>query len=858
MSVTPMMQQYNRIKEQYPDAILFFRLGDFYEMFGDDAIVASKVLDIALTSRDAGKKDRIPMCGVPHHAATGYLATLIKNGFKVAVCEQLEDPKQAKGVVKRDVVRVITPSTFIEGETDSKTNTYLAAISSDQALKEMSIALVDLSTGEFKVAGFDSVEQLRNELIRVQPAEIIFPERLSELEILNDLTRILGCSVTELDNRQDNFILCRNTLLEHFQVHSLMAYGLDDRSNEHRTSIKAAGLALQYIMDTQRNSIKHIAKISTYSQNDYLEIDGASQRSLELIRTSIEGRKQGSLLGVLDRTVTSMGGRMLRSWIEKPLIKQEQILWRQEAVTELVNSTEFRLELREVLTGCLDLERILSRLTIGSGNARDLVSLKQSLKRIPIVRQLIQGRTASLFKDLYQKLDEVSDLVDLIERAIVDEPPISVKEGHLIKKGFHEELDSLRTASKEGKNWIAALESAEREKTGIKSLKVGFNKVFGYYIEVTKANIHNVPESYERKQTLANAERFITPELKEKESLILGAEERITSIEYELFCQIREQVRDYIEPIQQNAYCLAMLDVLQSLSSVAVEEGYCCPVLSNDLVLNIKEGRHPVIETMQNDFVPNDLSLDEEQRVILLTGPNMAGKSTFLRQVALIVIMAQIGSYVPATEAQIGIVDKIFTRIGAADDLSTGQSTFMVECSETANLLLNSTEKSLIILDELGRGTSTFDGMAIAQAVIEHIHNSIGSRTLFSTHYHELTKLQETLEKLATFRMEVKEQDGQIYFLHKVVPGNADRSYGINVARMAGIPKGILKRAQELLLKLEIKQQKPYQLNLFTNSAVNEEVATSSEVLDEIQELDINALTPLEALNLIAKWKEEI
>jgi len=856
VALTPMMQQYLRIKNQYPDALLFFRLGDFYELFGDDARVASKVLEITLTTRDRNAENPIPMCGVPYHAVDGYLEKLVQQGFKVAICEQLEDPRKAKGVVKRDVIRVVTPGTFLEANVEAGSNIFLAAAAVEDS--QYGLAVVDLSTGEFKVTLIDDRNGFQDELARIKPAEILISEA-ADLD-LDDFTHESNPTLTKTASRSWYPDTCRHLLAEHFQVQNLAVLGLD-----HILLIQSAGAILAYLQETQKSTLAHVNQITKYSLSEYLQIDAASFRNLELARTIREGKKVGSLLGVIDQTITSMGRRMLRSWLEKPLHSVEKIKQRQACIGYLYRNTLVRMELTELLGDIQDLERLTSRLVYGSGNARDLVALRASLAQIPKIKSLL-AKEQSILSGYGSELDELTELMGLITQAIVDDPPISVRDGGLIKPSFNEELDQLRQINRDGKSWIASLEAEERKRTGIKSLKVGYNKVFGYYIEVTKANLDLVPDDYERKQTLANAERYVTPELKSKEAMILGAEERITELEYELFTQVRNRVTEYVVQIQENARILAVLDVFQGLAKTALDQNYVCPEITDKSVIEIKDGRHPVIEALQSNFVPNDLSLTEDRRVILLTGPNMAGKSTYLRQTALIVILAQMGSFVPAREASIGVVDKIFTRIGAADDLSTGQSTFMVECSETANLVRHATDRSLIILDELGRGTSTFDGMAIAQAVIEYIHDHVGARTLFSTHYHELTKLEETLEKLQTYQMAVEDFGGTIYFLHRVIPGNADKSYGINVARMAGMPQTIVKRAETLLYQLEAGQKKPLQLNLFDTlrhpqtAAAREHELKEQAVLEEIKLLllgtDINNMTPVAALNFVAQLQD--
>jgi len=852
------MQQYYGIKKQYPDSIVFFRLGDFYEMFGEDAKLASKILEIALTSREAGPQGRIPMCGVPYHAAEGYLEKLVRSGYKVAICEQLEDPRQAKGVVKRDVIRVVTPGTFIEGNLDGAENQFLVALGS--AGESWGLASLDMSTGQFMTVSTDSFLQLSDELRRLKPAEILLTPDFPQKEAVEALAASSGAVISVVEDAP-GLARASETLLRHFQVSSLTVFGL-----RNAPEILAAGLALKYVQDTQRGVLSHIRAVASYKLEEFLQIDGHSSRNLELTQTIREGKKTGSLLGVLDYTVTSMGARLLKSYLEKPLVDLEIIEARHAAVETLVEQTALRLELGQLLDEVYDLERLLSKLVTGRGNARDLRALAASLGKIPAISQLFAEVQTPLLRELVQGLNPLTDFVQLVDSAIVAEPPITLRDGNLIKEGYSPELDKLRQARSSGREWIKNLEAAERERTGIKSLKVGFNRVFGYYIEVTNPNAHLVPEDYQRKQTLANAERYITPELKEQEALVLGADERIKELEYELFLAIREQVLQHVEAIQENARILANLDVFQSLATAAVRHNYVRPRMTQGPTMDIRGGRHPVIETVERSFVPNDVCFDDKQQVILLTGPNMAGKSTYLRQVALIVIMAQMGSFIPADYGEIGLVDRIFTRIGASDDLSTGQSTFMVEMIETAELLLNATRRSLIVLDELGRGTSTFDGMAIAQAVIEYIHDKVRARTLFSTHFHELTKLEYSLKRLRSYRMEVEERGGEIFFLHRVAPGSTDRSYGINVARMAGVPLAVIKRSMELLEELETRGSGPLQLDLFKTldydtstleTAVSEDLAPS-EVEGELLDLDLNSITPLEALQKLVVWQDRL
>ena len=852
------MQQYYGIKKQYPDSIVFFRLGDFYEMFGEDAKLASKILEIALTSREAGPQGRIPMCGVPYHAAEGYLEKLVRSGYKVAICEQLEDPRQAKGVVKRDVIRVVTPGTFIEGNLDGAENQFLVALGS--AGESWGLASLDMSTGQFMTVSTDSFLQLSDELRRLKPAEILLTPDFPQKEAVEALAASSGAVISVVEDAP-GLARASETLLRHFQVSSLTVFGL-----RNAPEILAAGLALKYVQDTQRGVLSHIRAVASYKLEEFLQIDGHSSRNLELTQTIREGKKTGSLLGVLDYTVTSMGARLLKSYLEKPLVDLEIIEARHAAVETLVEQTALRLELGQLLDEVYDLERLLSKLVTGRGNARDLRALAASLGKIPAISQLFAEVQTPLLRELVQGLNPLTDFVQLVDSAIVDEPPITLRDGNLIKEGYSPELDKLRQARSSGREWIKNLEAAERERTGIKSLKVGFNRVFGYYIEVTNPNAHLVPEDYQRKQTLANAERYITPELKEQEALVLGADERIKELEYELFLAIREQVLQHEEAIQENARILANLDVFQSLATAAVRHNYVRPRMTQGPTMDIRGGRHPVIEAVERSFVPNDVCFDDKQQVILLTGPNMAGKSTYLRQVALIVIMAQMGSFIPADYGEIGLVDRIFTRIGASDDLSTGQSTFMVEMIETAELLLNATRRSLIVLDELGRGTSTFDGMAIAQAVIEYIHDKVRARTLFSTHFHELTKLEYSLKRLRSYRMEVEERGGEIFFLHRVAPGSTDRSYGINVARMAGVPLAVIKRSMELLEELETRGSGPLQLDLFKTldydtstleTAVSEDLAPS-EVEGELLDLALNSIAPLDALQKLVVWQDRL
>lgn len=833
--LTPMLQQYYAVKEQYRDAIVLFRLGDFYEMFDTDARVASKVLEITLTSRDAGKAERIPMCGVPCHAVEGYIAQLLAGGFKVAICDQVEDPKLAKGVVKREVTRVITPGTVIEqASLEEKKNNYLAAVSSDLH-GNFGLAYADVSTGVFattEIRGVRALERLVNEFVRLQPSECLWPAGQKRGDepaetagtvsdeadaVLSALTRVLPrLFVTRYESQAFTRERAYRRLTRHLGTVSLEGFGCESLP----LAVGAAGALLAYLEETQKTNLSHINRLTTYTTDQFMTLDIATRRNLELTQTIRDGNRKGSLLWVLDRTVTSMGGRMLRDWVERPLVDPAAIQQRLNAVDTLVGDILFREELRELLAAVYDLERLVSRVTYGVANGRDLIALRDSCAVLPRIKEALRMANASaaggvkdpLLGRLEESLDALLDIAELLQAAIADNPPISVREGNLIKAGYHAEVDQLREASTSGKRWIAELEAKEREATGIKSLKVGFNKVFGYYIEVTNANRSLIPDRYIRKQTLANAERFITPDLKEYENRILGAEERLVELEYQLFVEVRQTVAKAAPRIQQTAGVLAQLDVLAALAAVAVANGYVRPVVDDSEAIRIVEGRHPVVEKMMQDglFVPNDCFLDHgENQFLLITGPNMAGKSTFMRQVALIVLLAQIGSFVPASEARIGVVDRVFTRVGAADDLATGQSTFMVEMNEVANILNNATRKSLVILDEIGRGTSTFDGLSIAWAVTEYLHDParVGAKTLFATHYHELTDMVERLPHARNFSVAVEEEGESIVFLRRIVPGGTDRSYGIEVARLAGLPAEILQRAKEILGELEGRRE---------------------------------------------------
>ncbi|MFA5114194.1 MAG: DNA mismatch repair protein MutS [Candidatus Margulisiibacteriota bacterium] len=791
--LTPMARQYQEIKNLHKDKILFFRLGDFYEMFYEDAELASRELDLTLTGR--GKDDnRMPMCGIPYHAAEGYIAKLIEKGYKVAICEQVEDPKLAKGLVKRDIIRIITPGTVLESSMLSdKMNNYLMAVNHDKG--RFGLAFVDATTGEFKLSDFDSIEKLNDEIKRINPSEII----VSDLFPQEPRRLVAGSSFKDVYDNET----ATEKLLEHFKIKSLESFGLDGKE----VALGAAAAILDYLKENQKTTLGHINTLKPYHTAEFMFIDAVTRRNLELTQTARDKSFRGSLLWVLDRTKTSMGSRLLRQWLQQPLLNVKAIEQRLDAVAELFNNGLLRAELGAGLTKVFDIERLTGKVATQSANARDLVSLKDSLKLLPKITGLLKECQSKLLKEPRGLLagSFSSEIIDLLEAAIVDDPPFVIKEGGLIKSGYNAELDELKKAAGGGKQWIAELEASERQRTGIKSLKVGFTRVFGYFIEVTQSNLDQVPPDYIRKQTLVNAERFITPELKEKESLILNADERMKELEYQLLGEVRTKVAAFTKQLQAVASTIAQTDVLLSLAEVAVENRYCRPRVTGNEI-RVTGGRHPVVEKTLNEFqfVPNDVELSDKQSFLLITGPNMGGKSTYMRQVALICLMAQIGSFVPAKSAELGLIDRIFTRIGAMDDIYSGQSTFMVEMTETANILNNATANSLVILDEIGRGTATFDGMSIAAAVAEFIHNKLGAKTLFATHYHEITQLADKHPGMKNVNLLVKEAGDQITFLHKIADGPADRSYGIQVAKLAGLPPEVVKRAKEVYNTLEM------------------------------------------------------
>lgn len=871
--LTPMMQQYMETKNQYKDCILFYRLGDFYEMFFDDALCVTKELELTLTGKSCGLDERAPMCGVPFHSAESYINRLVERGYKVAICEQVEDPKSAKGLVKREVIRVVTPGTnSFTSSLDETRNNYLMGIVSIEG--KFGISVVDVTTGEYLMTEVDSVSKLLDEINKFTPSEIICNDTfyISGVD-MNDLSSRLGIVISPLDPSYFDKDSCQRALCRHFKVSTLEGLGF----KEYAIGTIAAGSIMQYLEETQKCSLAHISHLLPYHTGKYMLLDRNTRRNLELVETLREKQKRGSLLWVLDKTKTAMGARKLRSSLEQPLIDKETILQRYDAIDELNQDVITREELREYLNPVYDLERLLSKISYKTVNPRDMIALESSLSMFPHIRLLCSNFKSDLFQDFTQNLDPLEDVYQLIHSAIVEEPPISVREGGIFKNGFNEEIDHLRNAKTEGKNWLADLETTEKEQTGIKNLRIKYNKVFGYYLEVTKSFVNQVPDTWIRKQTLTNAERYTTPELKEMEDTILGAEDRLYNLEYAVFCQLREEIFQQMDRIQQTASVIASIDMIASLAYVAEHNHYVRPKLNNKGILRIKDGRHPVIEQMiaHDMFIPNDTFLDEDShRLVIITGPNMAGKSTYMRQTALIVLMAQLGSFVPASQADISLVDRIFTRVGASDDLASGQSTFMVEMTEVANILHNATKNSLIILDEIGRGTSTFDGLSIAWSVVEHIVDKklIGAKTLFATHYHELTELEGKLEGVQNYCIAVKEDGEDIVFLRKIVKGGADKSYGIQVAKLAGVPEQVLIRAREIADQLENKdalsldgvvnqmavsspgEKTMNQLSIFDTMGNDQ----TDDILFELRDIDLSRVTPMDAMNLVYKWQKSL
>ena len=876
--LTPMMKQYMETKSQYRDCILFYRLGDFYEMFFDDALTASRELEITLTGKNCGQEERAPMCGVPYHAVEGYLNRLVSKGYKVAICEQVEDPKTAKGIVKREVVRIVTPGTNLDTQAlDESRNNYIMCIV--YIADRYGVSVADITTGDYFVTEFTDSGKLMDEICRFAPSEIICNEAfyMSGMD-LDGMKDRLGITIYSLDAWYFDDAVCRQKLLDHFKVSSFAGLGLAD----YDCGVISAGALLQYLLETQKNELSNLTHITPYAAGKYMMLDSSTRRNLELCETLREKQKRGSLLWVLDKTKTAMGARTLRKYVEQPLIEKAEIERRLDAVQELKEQAISREELREYMGPVYDLERLITRISYGTANPRDLTAFRTSLEMLPPIRLILQDMECSLLKEICEDLDPLEDLCSLITDAIREDPPIAMKEGNIIRDGYSEEVDKLRRAKSDGKDWLAKLENEEREKTGIKNLRIKYNKVFGYYLEVTNSYKDMVPDYYTRKQTLANAERYITPELKELEDMILGAEDKLYALEYEIYTEVRETVAAQVERIQQTARAVAALDVFASLALTAERNNYIRPKINEKGVIDIKEGRHPVVEQMiPNDmFISNDTYLDDKKhRISIITGPNMAGKSTYMRQTALIALMAQVGSFVPAQSANIALSDRIFTRVGASDDLASGQSTFMVEMTEVANILRNATSKSLLILDEIGRGTSTFDGLSIAWAVVEYISDSrlLGAKTLFATHYHELTELEGKIDNVNNYCIAVKEKGDDIVFLRKIVKGGADKSYGIQVAKLAGVPDLVISRAKEIVEELSdedittrvseiaerdrVSRKKPKakkydevdiaQMSLF-------DTVKDDDVLEELKNLDVGNMTPIDALNTIYRLQNKL
>ena len=876
--LTPMMKQYMETKSQYQDCILFYRLGDFYEMFFEDALTASRELEITLTGKNCGQEEKAPMCGVPYHAVEGYLNRLVAKGYKVAICEQVEDPKTTKGIVKREVVRIVTPGTNLDTQAlDETKNNYIMCIV--YIADRYGVSVADISTGDYFVTEIPDSAKLLDEIYRFSPSEIICNEAFYMSGVdMDGMKDRLGITIYSLESWYFDDEVCRKKLLEHFEVSSFAGLGLAD----YDCGIISAGALLQYLLETQKNSLSNLTHITPYAAGKFMMIDSSTRRNLELCETLREKQKRGSLLWVLDKTKTAMGARTLRKYVEQPLIDKTEIIRRLDAVQELKEQAISREEIREYLSPVYDLERLITKIAYGSANPRDLTAFRSSLEMLPALLYILQEMKAELLKDLAVDLDPLEDLCILVKKAIREDPPIAMKEGNIINDGYNEEVDKLRRAKSDGKDWLAKLENDEREKTGIKNLKIKYNKVFGYYLEVTNSYKEMVPEYYTRKQTLANAERYITPELKELEDMILGAEDKLYALEYELYSEVRDLIASQIERIQKTAKAVAALDAFASLALVAERNNYVRPKINEKGVIDIKEGRHPVVERMipNEMFISNDTYLDDKKhRISIITGPNMAGKSTYMRQTALIALMAQIGSFVPAKSANIGLSDRIFTRVGASDDLASGQSTFMVEMTEVANILRNATSKSLLILDEIGRGTSTFDGLSIAWAVIEYISDSrlLGAKTLFATHYHELTELEGKIDNVNNYCIAVKEKGDDIVFLRKIVKGGADKSYGIQVAKLAGVPELVIGRAKEIVEELSdeditarvseiaskerVVKKKPKvkkyddvdiaQMSLF-------DTVKDDDVLEELKNLDVGNMTPIDALNTLYRLQNKL
>ena len=862
--LTPMMQKYLETKEEYKDCILFYRLGDFYEMFFDDAITAAKVLEITLTGKSCGLEERAPMCGIPFHAMDGYLNKLVSNGYKVAICEQVEDPKEAKGLVRREVTRVVTPGTNMSIQAlDEKRNQYLMCIVCVD--EGFGISVCDVSTGDFHVTQVDDLRKLLDEIALFSPIEIVCNDAFlmwqSEIDVLKER---FGMMVYPLDHSYFDEGKAQDLLLTHFKAAKLQALGLDDFT----LGTVSAGALLAYLYETQKNSLSHITQLHPYSNGKYMLLDSATRRNLELVETMREKNKVGSLLWVLDKTKTAMGARLLRTYVEQPLIYKDNIEARLESVECLKEQYLEREEIREYLQPVYDLERLISRITYETANPRDFIAFASSLFMLPSIRMVMDDLRTPLIQDMKEQLDPLEDLYQLIQNAIVEEPPISTRDGGIFRPTYHPDIERLRQAGTKGKEWLAALEEKERAATGIKSMKIKYNRVFGYYLEVTNSYKDMVPKEYIRKQTLANAERYVTEELKELEEDILGAQDKLMNLEYELFVELRNRVAQEVDRIHRTAKAVAQIDVLCSLAYVAAKNNYVRPRINEEGVIHVSQGRHPVVERMMSEhlFITNDIDLDQDKkRISIITGPNMAGKSTYMRQTALIVLMAQIGCFVPAKEANISIVDRIFTRVGASDDLASGQSTFMVEMTEVANILRNATPNSLLILDEIGRGTSTFDGLSIAWAVVEYISNPqiLGAKTLFATHYHELTELEGRLDNVTNYCIAVKENGDDIVFLRKIIPGGADKSYGILVAKLAGIPDDVIARAKEIaacLDQTDLVKQSDLLANMeqLSTKKKTENPPVYEELFHKILDIDVPRTTPLEAMSVLVELQEMI
>jgi DNA mismatch repair protein MutS len=857
---TPLMNQYYKIKSQYPNEILFFRMGDFYEMFGEDAKIASKILGIALTSRAHGKAEKVPLAGVPYHAAERYVSRLIKAGKKVVICEQVEDPKKAKGIVKRDVVEIITPGTItIDNIIDEKSNNYLASLI--QGKDKMGLAFIDLTTGEFKIDQ-DERSRILERVYTISPSEILLPEDWSPEKIKSMKLNSQNTAITPTESWRFSYDFAYRTLIEHFKSKSLKGFGCENME----LGISAAGAAMSYLNQTKKTSLEHITRITPVLHTDLMFLDSTTLRNLEIFYSWGSGDKKTTLFYLLNRTKTPMGSRKLKNWIARPLLNINEIEKRLDATEELIKDKTITESIWKKMDSVMDLERVSGKLGYGKANPKDLIGLKESLKVIPEILKQLETSKSELLQSIKNEMPQTSDLVGFLDKSICEEPPVILTEGGIIKRDYDKDLDLLKDEKTDNRKWIASLQQKERERTHIPSLKVGFNKIFGYFIEVTKPHLSKVPPEYIRKQTMVNAERFVTPELKQKEEIILGAEEKIAQIEYELFLDIRAKVGERTKDIQKTANLLATLDVLLSFKELALDQNYTRPKIDDSMEIEIEDGRHPVVEKiLEGKFVPNDTQIDQNQKIHVITGPNMAGKSTYLRQVGLIVLMAQMGSFVPAKKTKIGVVDRIFTRVGALDNIALGQSTFLMEMAETANILNNATPKSLILLDEIGRGTSTFDGLSIAWAVTEFIHNNpnLCSRTLVATHYHELTELAKFLPQVKNFNVAVKEWQEEVIFLRKIVPGGCDDSFGIHVAKLAGVPKDVLHRAKEILIDLEQGElsveklpkpkQKPtvqqYQLSIFS--------AKDNKIAQELKKIDIDKLSPLEALNKLNELKKK-